>query len=144
MPARPGVNVAGLATTRVQTLDFAEQVSDANRREVVFVCELWHAGERLALSIVPFAPSKHLRLEDPRIDPAAYQIGLSFLVELRGQSLARFVEVALEGADVVWSDNYFDLPAGRSIGVTCVLPEGWTLERAHAALRVQSLVDTYR
>jgi beta-mannosidase len=137
------VNVAGLATARVQALDFAAQVTEANRREVLLVCELWHAGERLALSIAPFAPSKHVRLEDPLIDPAAYQIGRSLLVELRGQSLARFVEVALEGADVVWSDNYFDLPAGRSIGVTCALPEGWTLERAQAALRVRSLVDSY-
>src|SRR6266511_864847 len=95
------------------------------------------------LATPPFAPSKHLRLEDPQIDAAAYQIGRSLMVELRGQSLARFVELALEGADVVWSDNYFDLPAGRSIGATCGLPEGWTLEQAQAALRVRSLVDSY-
>ncbi len=58
-------------------------------------------------------------------------------------SLARFVELELEGADVVFSDNYFDLPAGQSLNVTCPLPEGWTLEQARAAVRVRSLYDSY-
>ena len=44
-------------------------------------------------------------------------------LRLTGRSLARFVELALEGADVVFSDNYFDLPAGRAVTVRCPLPQ---------------------
>jgi beta-mannosidase len=57
--------------------------------------------------------------------------------------LARFVELELEGADVVFSDNYFDLPAGQPVTITCPLPEGWSLEQARAALRVRSLFESY-
>jgi beta-mannosidase len=45
--------------------------------------------------------------------------------------------------DVVFSDNYFDLPAGQTVTVTCPLPEGWTLEQARKALQVRSLYDSY-
>ena len=59
------------------------------------------------------------------------------------QGLARFVELALEGADLVFSDNYFDLPAGRTRVVTAPLPPGWTAEQAQAALRLRSLYNSY-
>lgn len=50
---------------------------------------------------------------------------------------------SLSGADVVFSDNYFDVPAGRMATVTCPLPSGWTVEQARAALRVRSLYDSF-
>jgi len=74
----------------------------------------------------------HLRSEDGQL-----------IVELASHSLARLVELALEGNDVIFSDNYFDLPAGRIVTVSCPLPAGWTLAQAHAALKVRSVYDSY-
>jgi len=51
------------------------------------------------------------------------------------------VTLSLPGVDVVYSDNYFDLPAGRTTRVTCPMPEGWSLEQARQALQVRSLAD---
>ena len=62
-------------------------------------------------------------------------------VNLTSRHLARFVWLRLEGAPVVFSDNYFDLPAGWTAQVHCPLPQGWTLEQARQALRVRSLAD---
>jgi beta-mannosidase len=53
------------------------------------------------------------------------------------------VEVSLEGADVVFSDNYFNLPAGCSIQITAPLPAGWTLSRAQKEIRICSVYDSY-
>jgi beta-mannosidase len=64
-------------------------------------------------------------------------------IQVTSNSLARFVELELEGADVIFSDNYFDLPAGQTLSVSCPLPEGWRLEQAPAALRVRSLYDSF-
>lgn len=64
-------------------------------------------------------------------------------MRLRSNALARCVELAFEGADVIFDDNYFDLPAGRELEVGFELPAGWSLERARAALRVRSVADTY-
>jgi beta-mannosidase len=63
-------------------------------------------------------------------------------VTLTSQSLARLVEISLDGADVVFSDNYFDLPAGRPVSVSCPLPGGWTLAQARAALKIRSVYDS--
>jgi beta-mannosidase len=53
------------------------------------------------------------------------------------------VELSLDGADVIFSDNYFDLPAGREAVITCPLPAKWTLEQAQTALKARSVYDSY-
>ena len=45
--------------------------------------------------------------------------------------------------DVVFSDNYFDVPAGRSVVITCPMPTGWTAAQALQALQLRSVIDTY-
>ena len=37
--------------------------------------------------------------------------------------LARFAKLSFDGADVQFSDNYFNLPAGRIETIECELPE---------------------
>ena len=37
------------------------------------------------------------------------------IIELTSRSLALLVELSLTDADVVFSDNYFNLPAGRTV-----------------------------
>ncbi len=58
-------------------------------------------------------------------------------------SLARFVELALEGADVVFSDNYFDVVPGMPVQVSCPIPQGWSIGQVRENLRVKSLVDSF-
>jgi hypothetical protein len=57
-------------------------------------------------------------------------------------TMARF-EVGMKVYDNDFSDNYFDLPAGRTATVTLPVLEGWTAERVREALRVRSLVDSF-
>lgn len=86
-------------------------------------------------------------LRDPRISletaPITCDGERHLEIRATASSLARFVELTLDGADVVFSDDFFDLPAGREVTVTCPIPEGWSYEQAGAALRVRSLIDTY-
>ena len=63
--------------------------------------------------------------------------------EVSSQSLAKFVELSLDGADLVFSDNYFDLPARSILRVKAPCPPGWTLEAAKKALHIRSLRNTY-
>lgn len=132
-----------LATAHVLALDFSGRLEEARRRHSLLVCELWRAGERMQVAVATFAPTKHLALEDPQIGVEVQQAGEQLAIQLHARSLARFVALALDGADVVFSDNYFDLPARRPARVTCPIPEGWTAEQAQQALRVQSLIDSF-
>jgi beta-mannosidase len=138
------VAAAPLADTAVTALDFADKVSDNNQREVVFVAELWQGSTILATSVATFVPVKHLELTDPELKINTSLKDGRLIFEVSSKSLARFVELDLDGVDMVFSDNYFDRPANAVITVTAPLPPGWTLEQAQSALRIKSLIDSYR
>jgi beta-mannosidase len=139
-----------LSTTPVSgtpSLPYGEGQEDTrqveNPREVVLVYELWQEDERLSVGVIPFVPNKHLALVAPSLAVDTRQVDNQLVIELKAQSLARFVALALDGADVVFSDNFFDLPAGRTITVTCPMPDGWNLDRARTALEARSLYESY-
>jgi beta-mannosidase len=137
------VSAAALAVTPLRSLDFTSQVRDENRRQVVFIAELWKGKKLLARQLATFAPNKHLELTAAQIDTKVTAAGGQLTIRLKASCLARFTALELEGADVVFSDNYFDLPAGQTVTITCPLPTDWTLDQARAALRVRSLYDSY-
>ena len=146
-------HVEPAGVTAIETLDFSGFLDDDTRRELVFVAELWPGDQSqtagplssgpLVTQTAFFVPTKHLSLADPQIDAdVTLEDGL-LTIELSARSLARLVECSLAGADVIFSDNYFDLPARQAVCVTAPLPAGWELATARAALRVRSVYDTY-
>ncbi len=137
------VKAGAQASTHVCTLDFKDHITYNNQRNLTFIAELWQGEQRVAHQAAFFVPTKHLSLADPVVKASASLENGRLQVELACQSLARLVELSLQGADVVFSDNYFDLPAGRKITVTCPLPAGWTLAQAQSVLRIRSVFDSY-
>jgi len=134
---------APLAVRHVRTLNFADRLTEDNRRNLIFVAELRQADQRLAIHVASFVPTKHLALADPAVTAILRSDGGQLTVELTARSLARLVELSLDGVDVIFSDNYFDLPAGRTVTISCPLPTGWTLAQAEAALKIRSVYDSY-
>jgi beta-mannosidase len=137
------VKAAPQSVVCVRTLNFADQLTDDNQRELTFIAELVQGDRRIAMQTASFLPTKHLSLVDPVVKANLRAEKDQLIIELSAQSLARLVEVALDGADVVFSDNYFDLPAGRTITVSCPEPVGWTLDQARSALKIRSVYDSY-
>jgi len=116
---------APFTTTLVPNLDFASLVTDENCRNLIIVCDLVQEDQTLQRAVATFAPTKHLALTDPHLQTEVAHNGAQLSIRLTATSLARFVELSLDGADVLFSDNYFDLPAGRSVQLTCPsLPAG--------------------
>ncbi len=137
------VKVAPQASTLVCKLDFSDQITDDNLRKLVFIAELWQGDQFVTRQTAYFAPIKHLSLTDPAITVNMQSQDGELIVELTSHSLALLVEVSLNGADVVFSDNYFNLPAGRSIQISCPLPAGWTLSKAQKEICIRSVYDSY-
>ena len=137
------VKVAPYESIRVCSLDFSEQLSGDRRRELVFVAEVLQAGNRLSMQIATFVPTKHLALADPEVTARLDSTDGNLIIDLKAQSLARLVEISLEGEQVIFSDNYFDLPAGREVKVFSRLPAGWTVGQARQALKIRSVYDSY-
>jgi beta-mannosidase len=139
------VALAALLSASVFARDFAPEVTGASdrQRELVFVAELYHGQERISVCVATFAPNKHLELVSPRLAVEVGKEGRSAVFTVNAHSLARFVELKLEGADVIFSDNYFDVPGGASVTVSCPMPQGWTLAKVKKALRMSSLYDSF-
>ena len=137
------VKAAPQAATQVCTLDFSDRISDDNIRMLVFIAELYQGNRFVTRQTAGFTPIKHLSLADPAVTVELRGERDQLIVELTSRSLALLVEVSLTGADVVFSDNYFNLPAGRTARISCSLPAGWTLSRARKAFRLRSVYDSY-
>jgi beta-mannosidase len=137
------VKSAPQAATQVCELDFSDRVSDDNIRALVFIAELWQ-GERLVTrQTSTFTPIKHLSLTDPAVTVNLHDESGQLIIDLTSSSLALLVELSLTEADVVFSDNYFNLPPGRTVQISCSLPAGWTLKQAQKAFRLRSVYDSY-
>lgn len=134
-----------LSDASILKLDFSQKVTPDNQRDLVFVSQLCQGNERLSLSTTLFVFVKHLNLGDPKIKYDMTMRNNSMVeIKLSPQFLAIFVEIKLEGApDTVFSDNYFDIPAGQTVKVTFPIPTGWDLAKVKGALRVYSLYNSF-
>lgn len=137
------VVAAPLSSTQVDVIDFSNQVDDHNQRDVIFVCELWQGDGRRALVVTPFVPGKHLALVDPGLTVDVSLEGDRVKIAVTAALLARHVELSFVGTDVIFDDNYFDLPAVRTAIITCPLPDGWDIDQVRGMLRVRSLYNSF-
>ena len=135
--------VGAQSALQVCDLDFSGFISEENMRRVIFIAELWQEDRLVQRQTTTFVPIKHLSLVDPGLRAKFHLEGERLDITLTSLSLALLVEVALPGADVIFSDNYFNLPAGRSIKINCPMPSGWTLGRVENELLLCSIYDSY-
>jgi len=137
------VKAAPQAATELCTLNFSDRITDDNLRSLVFITELWQRERFVSRQSACFAPVKHLSLTDPAISVNLHSQNDELIAEMISHSLALLVEVSLQGSDAVFSDNYFNLPAGRMVQITCPMPAGWTLSQAQNKLHIHSIYDSY-
>jgi hypothetical protein len=98
-------------------------------------------------------PEKSMHLGSPELHGQVISHDGGLAVQVSTRRLARFVELSFAHPDdqqpvptasrPLFGDNYFDLPAGRTLTVSCALPPGWTAEQAQAALRIRSLGEIH-
>jgi beta-mannosidase len=129
-----------LSDTLVGSYDLAPFITRANARSVVFVAEMWQEGKLLTRSVAPFVANKHLELCNPDLSVQTHVDGKTLCVNVSTRTLARFVELSIDGTDPVFSDNYFDIPAGTTVTVTTPLPANWTPQ---STVQARSLYESF-
>jgi len=114
------------------------------KRETFFVAQLLQDGQVTATQLATFVPNKHLQLVNPKLQAYLRQgDDGSCEIDVESNYLARFVELSLDDADVVFSDNYFDVLPGEMVRITCPMPEGWSIDDMARSLTVFSLYDSF-
>jgi beta-mannosidase len=137
------VKAASFAVTPVCQLDFSKRLDDDLTRQVAFVAEMVKDGQIVARQSAFCVPTKHLELADPSIATQLKVEKGQIHIQLTAKSFARIVECTLEGTDVIFSDNYFDLPTGRTVDILASLPADWTESQVTSAFKVRSIYDSY-
>jgi beta-mannosidase len=136
-------SVAPCSSSQVFEKNFS-QLSLQERRETVFVAQLFTNGEVQATQLATFVRNKHLNLVNPQLKAYLSEgDGEVVHIQVEARFLARFVELSLDEADMVFSDNYFDVLPGEAVKVECTKPEGWTLDDIGKSLTVFSLYDSF-
>jgi beta-mannosidase len=137
------VNAAPLLASLLRKFDFSAQLDQHGVNNLVFVAELWQSSLRLACQVALFAFEKNMRLPDPGLTYKVRDVSKNLIIDITSRALARFVHLSFSGTPqgTIFSDNFFDLPAGRTQRITCSLPPGWNLEQARQNLVVGSLAD---
>lgn len=121
-------------------LDFTEELEGENMRQYVLVHELLVNGKPTGMGMTAFMPSKHLDLPAAKINVDKGSDEDGAYLEVSSDKAARFVCLSVPRQDVVFSDNYFDLPAGRAVRVRV---ESDVDEAALAKVKAYSLRDSY-
>lgn len=129
--------------SQICALNFADVVTDESCRDLVFIAELFKGEQLITRQTAFFVPTKHLNLIEAGISTKVSVNNDQVTIELTSKNLAKLVELNLEGADGIFSDNYFDLPAGRKAIISTPLPSGWTSAQVESALKVRSVFDSY-
>jgi beta-mannosidase len=122
---------------------FSDYVSDDNIRSLVFIADLYQEVHFISRETACFTPIKHLDLTDPALSAHLHVENGQLVIKVTSRTLALLVEISLAGVDVVFSDNYFNLPAGRTAIISCHLPAGWTLSQAEKEIQLRSVYDSY-
>ncbi len=136
------VCISAQASREVFVLDF--ELSEEQKPNMVFIAELWSGEQLLTTQVVTFVPDKHVNYVDPELSASVTIHDHTVEISLTAKNLARFVEVKFNGLDTVFSDNYFDIPAGSSRTVICTIPEGGSLEDIKQKLALMHLYESYQ
>ena len=122
------------------TLDFSDELTGDAAGRTVLVHELLVNGKPAGRGMVAFAPIKHLDLPRANIECQVKTDDDGYYIEVASDKTAQFVCLTVPRHDVIFSDNYFDLPAGRK---TTVRVESDIDAAALSRVRAYSLRDSY-
>lgn len=137
-------SAAPLSAKEVLRADFSQLIC-GRERELYFEYRLWQ-GETLCHSDVAFfVRPKQLELPQTAISWTVREEDSRFCIALESSAFACRAELAVEGKDAVFSDNYLSLTGGvREVFLDKADLKGeLDAQQLSAALRVRSLRDTY-
>lgn len=110
-------------------------------RKSVLYASLTHDDQLIAENQVSFSPDKHLELLEPEIGFDLFESEGNFVMILSSKKYAKYVEVSVNGEDIIFSDNYFFLiPKQKKV---IMFKSKHPLDEIANHIMVRSLFDTY-
>jgi beta-mannosidase len=105
--------IAPLSSSSVLSLSKKEIPGDMNVRDVYLDIQLEIDGSLANANTFMFVKDKHFNFRDPKFDVSVSDAGENFKITLTSAAFARYVYLDLSKDDCKFSDNYFDMSAGK-------------------------------
>ena len=126
---------------KVTTLDLQAHLADHGARHLLLAMDYLVDGERVTSNLTHFVRPKHVSLQEPGIRMSvAPRDAQHAVVTLTADKPALWTWLAMDGVALRCSENYVHLMPGVPVTIE-VRADG---DAQWQALRVYSLVDTYR
>ncbi|MBN8217088.1 MAG: glycoside hydrolase family 2 protein [Spirochaetes bacterium] len=141
---RKALAAGALSSKAALRLDFTRELADGMEREAALVYGFYGKKGAVCHGSAFFTRSKFLSLEDPGLRVKVSEAKGRVRIDVKARSFARFVWLDLKKADVVFSDNYFDLAAGETRTVWVEQnPSALAASRIRSELTCISLFDSF-
>ena len=131
----------------VTEVDFANWIKDEEHRRQVFArYRLIENGNCISTGITMFVKPKYFHYQLPEYNIQVEDRKDEFAISISANTFANYVELYLENADCIFSDNYFDITDENGITVTVSkheLPDGITTTQILEQLKVKSVAESY-
>jgi beta-mannosidase len=116
-------------------------VQGADPADTFVVTELTSAGKPVSSNVLYLLPPKTMKMTAAQISSDLKQAGDAYRLTLSSKTLARSVNVSFGDANVILSDNYFDLLPGKAVEIE--IKSKSSLEQLKKALQIMSLADAF-
>ncbi|NLM74342.1 MAG: glycoside hydrolase family 2 protein [Clostridiaceae bacterium] len=133
-----------LSAEKVLDFDFEGIISPSDIRSTYLEYAWIPEEDREVRSALLFVPPKHFEFEEARITSDIEEYDDRFLITLSSDVLAKCVELDIKNADVVFSDNYFDILPESAVMVEIMkkdLPDFCNYRFIKKNLKIRSLRD---
>ena len=141
------IELEALTSKGFESLDLSEQLNSKKQlREVYLEVRLLKEETPISCCTVLFVKAKHFDFIDPKITTEIFEEKDQFVIKVKSQAFAKFVELNMKELDAVFSDNFFDLSIGMDKTITVQkdrLSEVVSLEAFKRQLTIRSIFDTY-
>lgn len=146
------VRLPATGYARLGTLDFSKSLHGIRKEKALLHTRLYrmddaHGGDASSPEKDRLVDEQYsLLVQDKNADlpeavlmPEVTEKDGQAVVTVSSAVFARCVYLEVTGVTAPWSDNFFDIPAGKSVTVSVPLPETMTLETFRALLKIKSL-----
>jgi beta-mannosidase len=141
------VSVDALSSKECLKLDFSNELETIEKQRDAYLNYRFVTGDEvISTGTVLFVKGKHFEFKDPKISAEIIEKGDRFVLNIKCDAFARFVELSFDSVDAILSDNYFDLTTYEHKTVEIMktdLSENISLQELKKQLIIRSLFDTF-
>ncbi|UOE93553.1 glycoside hydrolase family 2 protein [Alkalihalobacillus sp. LMS39] len=97
-----------------ESMTFHQLFSEEMKQKHYLDYKLIYEGKVQGHSTILFTKAKHFQFLNPKMKVDITETEQSFVITLKTEAFAKYIELDLHEADCIFSDNYFDLSAGET------------------------------